>query len=94
MINGTVEIAVVGEPESPDFRALTAVVAQRFTPSVVLAGGATAGQDGIALLDERTMRSGRATAYVCKNYTCDEPATEPDALERQLDRISPPAARP
>jgi uncharacterized protein YyaL (SSP411 family) len=30
-------------------------------------------------------RDGRATAYVCRNFTCKEPVTTPDALSRQLE---------
>ncbi len=29
-------------------------------------------------------RDGKATAYVCSNFTCQEPVTSPDALEAQL----------
>jgi uncharacterized protein YyaL (SSP411 family) len=91
VVNGAVEVAIAGEPGSADFRALTRVVAERYAPSVVLAGGATANQSGVALMDSRTTRDGRATAYVCKNYACDEPVTDADALARQLDKLSRPA---
>ena len=93
-INGAVEVAVVGVPEAPDFHALMSVLASHYAPSLVIAGGAMDNQEGIALLEARTMRDGHATAYVCKNYACDEPVTEPDALARQLDSLSPTAARP
>jgi uncharacterized protein YyaL (SSP411 family) len=93
-INGATEVVLVGEPEAPDFRALAAVLAARCIPSLVIAGGPASGQDGVPLLAARTMRNGRATAYVCRNSVCDEPVTDPAALTRQLDRISRPAARP
>jgi uncharacterized protein YyaL (SSP411 family) len=31
------------------------------------------------------MREGRATAYVCRHYTCDEPTTDVAALGPQLE---------
>ena len=30
------------------------------------------------------MRNGKATAYVCRNFTCTAPITEPAALEEAL----------
>ena len=30
------------------------------------------------------MRDGRATAYVCRAFTCREPVTDPSALASQL----------
>ena len=32
------------------------------------------------------LRDGRATAYVCRNFACEMPATSPEELGRQLDR--------
>ena len=33
-----------------------------------------------------TPRGGQATAYVCRNFTCLEPATSPEVLREQLAR--------
>ena len=38
----------------------------------------------LPLLKDRGRIDGRATAYVCRNYTCDLPVNEPAALARQL----------
>ncbi len=92
--NGAVEIAIAGSPASAEFRAMTRAIAEQYTPSVVVAGGDAANQDGIALMESRSARGGSATAYVCRNYVCDEPVTDADALARQLGRISRPATRP
>jgi len=93
-LNGAVEVALVGDPDSPAFREMAGVLATRYTPSLVVAGGAAEAQSGIALMDSRVLRDGRATAYVCRNYACDEPVTDAAALARQLDHISPTTARP
>ena len=40
LVRGAVELAIVGDPASEDFRALTRAAAERYVPSLVLAGGA------------------------------------------------------
>jgi uncharacterized protein len=38
----------------------------------------------IPLLADRPTRDGRATAYVCEGYGCQNPTTDPKGLVRQL----------
>ena len=40
----------------------------------------------IALLAGREARNGKATAYVCRSYACEEPATTPAVLASQLEK--------
>ena len=82
-INGAVEVAIAGNRNDRRFRLLEHEVATHYVPSLVLAGGN--GEGGIALMDGRMPRSGEPTAYVCRSYACDEPATDPAVLARQLD---------
>ena len=59
-------------------------------PNRVVAGaraGDTMAAAGIPLLADRGAIEGRPTAYVCRNYTCQLPVTEPEALGRQLDEV-------
>jgi uncharacterized protein YyaL (SSP411 family) len=84
IVNGAVEVAIAGERASADFGALERAAGEQYVPSLVLAGGETA---GIALLAGREMRDGRAAAYVCRNYACDEPATSAEMLVAQLAAI-------
>jgi hypothetical protein len=37
-------------------------------------------------MEGREARGGAPTAYVCRNYTCDEPVSDPAELGDQLDR--------
>jgi uncharacterized protein YyaL (SSP411 family) len=85
---GAVEVALVGDAGSQDMEALVRAANGPFVPSLVLAAGTEGDGDGIALLADRPMRGGRATAYVCRGYVCDEPVTEPSALFEQLRRAS------
>ena len=80
------EIVIVGNGEAPRARALAAEVHRRFIPNRVLV--ATSGDGGLLarspLLEGRKAVSGRPTAYVCENYVCQLPVTEPSDLAKQL----------
>jgi uncharacterized protein YyaL (SSP411 family) len=87
-VNGAVEVALVGEPLSPGFKALERVVAERYVPALVLAGGFGETQPSIRLLDDRTLIDGKPTAYVCRGYTCDKPVTDAGELSDQLENAA------
>ncbi|HUF29558.1 MAG TPA: thioredoxin domain-containing protein, partial [Gemmatimonadaceae bacterium] len=84
---GAVEVAIAGNPESPDFQALARETARRYLPALVLAGGA-ADAEVPALLEGRVARDGHATAYVCRSHSCDAPVTNPEELGEQLERAA------
>ncbi|HEV8216779.1 MAG TPA: hypothetical protein VGP95_13120, partial [Gemmatimonadaceae bacterium] len=88
LVRGAVELAIVGEPAAADFKELERAAAERYVPSLVIAGGRPSAGTGIALLEGREARDGRATAYVCRSYTCEAPATSADTLLEQLDRTT------
>jgi uncharacterized protein len=73
----TREVAIVGDETTE----LERVVRSRFRPHLVLAGGVA---DGVPLLQGREPVDGRAAAYVCENFACQMPVTEPGELERLL----------
>ncbi|HEY5890740.1 MAG TPA: thioredoxin domain-containing protein [Acidimicrobiia bacterium] len=79
-INGeTHEVAIVGEDRSR----LVDAYWSRYRPETVLAqaDGPTA---DIPLLADRTGGAGVATAYVCRNFTCNLPTGDPALLLEQL----------
>jgi uncharacterized protein YyaL (SSP411 family) len=85
LIHGAIEIAIAGDPATPGFAALERTVAEQYIPSLVLAGGNESA--GIALLAGRDARDSAATAYVCRNYSCDEPVTAPRRLAEQIEAL-------
>jgi uncharacterized protein YyaL (SSP411 family) len=90
-VHGAVEVAIAGDPAADDFRALADAVGAEYVPSLVIAGGAAPAADGalrIALLADKPPRNDQATAYVCRQYLCEEPTSEPAALPSQLERAS------
>ena len=60
----------------------------RFRGNDGLGGAATHGQDTVALLVDRPPINGAATAYVCRRYVCDAPATNPAELRERLTRLA------
>ncbi len=85
------EIVVIGDPADPATLALLTEVRSRFLPHAVLAGAASeaaaqAAAVEIPLLADRTQFNGAPTAYVCENFTCHLPVSDPDALARELSR--------
>ena len=75
-IHGATEVAIVGDPASAEFRALTSEVAWQYLPALVMAGGAPDDGASIALLEGRGAQGGRATGYVCRQYLCAEPTVD------------------
>jgi uncharacterized protein YyaL (SSP411 family) len=71
------EVALVGDELHP----LERVVRDSFRPHLVLAGGEP---DGVPLLEGRDPVDGHATAYVCEQFACRAPVTDPRELEELL----------
>ena len=83
------EIAIVGGRDQEDTKALLSSVHRRLLPNkVICLLDPTDSQEVtnvIPLLEGKTQKSGRATAYVCKNFTCSAPVTEAGELETLLE---------
>jgi uncharacterized protein YyaL (SSP411 family) len=77
------EVALAGDDATP----LARVVRSRFRPHVVLAGGPAG---GVPLMEGREPVEGRAAAYVCENFACRRPVTEPAELDELLARSVKP----
>jgi uncharacterized protein YyaL (SSP411 family) len=95
----SVELALVWPPEGdPAARAallapLRAEVSRRYLPNRVVVGGAEGTGGDLPLLAGKRAW-GRPTAYVCQQYACQAPTTEPVALGGQLDGLRPGGAPP
>ena len=85
---GIPQIVVAGEPSADETRALRRTVHEKYLPSALLVPVDPAHRQAlgrilpwIAALEPR---QGRATAYVCRDFTCQVPATAPTELAAQL----------
>jgi uncharacterized protein len=81
-----VQVAVVGPESKPGEAAQAALVREAYlrapAGSVIVAG--TPDKPGFALLADRPLVEGRATAYVCRGFVCRLPVTSVEALAEQL----------
>jgi uncharacterized protein YyaL (SSP411 family) len=83
------QVVIVGRPADPQTLTLRAELAQHYRPFAIVIPVAPGGTQ--AALAERlpfvgamTMRAERPTAYVCRNFSCREPVTAPEALAAQM----------
>ena len=84
-----VEIAIAGPLDAPETRALLAAARARYLPARGLAWfDPAAGPSDLPLLKGKTLSAGKPAAYVCRNYACDAPVTDPAALAKALQRSS------
>jgi hypothetical protein len=87
------QIVVAGPPSAPGTRALERVVAGRYLPFAVVVPVQAGQNDSLARLPwlaAMGQRDGHASAYVCYDFTCQTPITDPGALEQQLDEAAKP----
>ncbi|MFD9935107.1 thioredoxin domain-containing protein [Streptomyces massasporeus] len=84
VLDGPREIAVVGPAlDDEGTRTLHRTALLGTAPGAVVAVGAP-GSDEFPLLADRPLVGGEPAAYVCRNFTCDAPTTEPDRLRTVL----------
>ncbi|MFJ9720585.1 thioredoxin domain-containing protein [Streptomyces sp. NPDC101213] len=84
LLDGPREVAVVGpSPDDPGTRELHRAALLATAPGAVVACG-TPGSEEFPLLADRVLVGGAPTAYVCRNFVCDLPVTEADALRAKL----------
>jgi uncharacterized protein YyaL (SSP411 family) len=80
-ITPTTEVVIVGNPKAPDTREMLSVIRKNFLPHVVcMLKDPKTNADKLESLApftaSHTPIDGRATAYVCHNYSCDSPTTD------------------
>jgi uncharacterized protein len=83
-----VELALIAPRAIGEVAPLAREAFGRYLPNLVAAGavaGDAGAAAGIPLLEARSAVDGKPTAYVCRNYACELPVTDPAALARQLD---------
>jgi uncharacterized protein YyaL (SSP411 family) len=84
LIDGGLEVALVGDSASEDTRALLEVVQRLYRPALVMALKQPGEVSPVALLEGRELLNERATAYVCRHFACRLPVNQAEDLREQL----------
>ena len=75
------EVSIVGDAEAADTQALLDACAAGYRPHQVVAFGEPGVEPAtVPLLEGRGLIDGQATAYVCIDFVCQRPVTEPEGL--------------
>jgi uncharacterized protein YyaL (SSP411 family) len=78
-----VELALIGE--TSQLNRFLEVIRTRYLPNRLVAQGLPGENTlSIPLLEDRQMKDGKATAYLCEGFVCQSPTTDPGELEVQL----------
>jgi len=88
---GVAQVVIVGEPGDESTEALMREAVEKYDPfSVIVPVQPGPSQSELARLlpfiASMDKRDGRATAYVCHDFTCSEPATDAAGLAERLSR--------
>ena len=93
LLNGPLELAFVGAPTDPGHGRLLDEVARHFVPYRIIAHGIPdAAEPGHPLLKSKHLIEGQAALYVCRNYTCRAPLTDPKNVAQALSDAPQEAA--
>ncbi len=91
-----IEIAIVGGGEAAPSQQLGHAVASRYLPSAVIVPVSRGPGSALAAVAPwtaaMTPRAGQATAYVCRDFICEQPLTAPEDLVARLDALAHPGA--
>ena len=92
---GAPQVVIAGTRGAADTLALEAVVAKQYAPGLIQMPLPVAGADAslagrLPWLGAMQAREGHATAYVCRDFSCQAPVSEPEALTVQLQAVAGP----
>jgi uncharacterized protein YyaL (SSP411 family)/aryl-alcohol dehydrogenase-like predicted oxidoreductase len=85
LLEGPVELAFVGRPGASDLEALRREVGRHYLPNRIVEHGNPSGDDAtFPLLAGKGLVDGRSALYVCRNFACRRPVTEPAEVPAAL----------
>jgi len=92
LLDGGTEVVVIGDEAEADTRAMLRVLHSRFGPNLAILLKTPQNEQQLQVLAPFTESLGRAdgkaTVFVCTNFSCDRPITSPETLEEKLQTPS------
>ncbi len=85
VVDGIVELAVVGDPDATGTRELLRVARDGEPANLVVAVSSEPAGSVVPLLADRVQIAGLPTAYVCRGFVCRLPVTDPAALRHEME---------
>jgi uncharacterized protein YyaL (SSP411 family) len=92
LLEGPVEIALIGREDDPRRAALAREINRRFIPNRIIAhrdpdARAEAEDPRLPLLEGKTLVDGGPALYLCRNFTCGKPVTDPSGAGAALETL-------
>ena len=89
LTEGPVELALVGARTDPQFAAIQDSLRRVYLPNRILAvSDRSGGTSAHPLLAGKQPVDGRAALYICRNFSCQQPLTDPGAVTEALGHLS------
>jgi len=88
LTEGPVELAIVGNPSKKDFYALQQAIARHYLPNRIIATLTPGTPTSLPLLQNKPMISDLPALYICRNFTCQQPLTDLQAVTEALQTYS------
>ena len=87
------QVIIAGDKEKEDTKALLKIVNSFYLPNKILIVHQPEEETFLSrhleILKSVKLTEEKATAYVCENYTCSAPVSDPDRLKRLLNPLQP-----
>ena len=91
LLEGPVELALVGTPGEVGYESFQDALARQYLPNRILAHhDPVSGPSDLPLVQGKGPVGGRAALYVCRNFTCQTPVTDPAEVPQALQRPAEP----
>ena len=85
LAEGPIELAFIGAANDPGLEALQLTVREVFLPHRVIASSdGTGTPSGHPLLADKRLVEGKAALYICRNFSCQRPLTDPEEVTEAL----------